>query len=190
MAGEAQEERDRQWARQIRRNDRAAFEKLYHAYVEQLYTFAVEHVDEKSEAEDIVQDVFCDLWERRSSWQPQGTVKAYLYRAVRNTALDRLDHRQVREEWEEEEKQEDHLRFEIGPANDIHQDELRQAMEKAVEDLPEQQKLVYRLAHRHGLSYREIASALGIARKTVENHMGRALQSLRSQLTEYAAFLQ
>lgn len=190
MAGDSHEERDRQWARQIRESDRNAFEELFHAYVEQLYAFAAEHVDDPSAAEDIVQDVFCDLWERRSNWEPEGTVKAYLYRAVRNTALDRLDRRQVREEWEEEEKHEDRPRFKIGPADAVHQDELRQAMEEAVEDLPGQQKLVYRLAHRHGLSYREIASALGIARKTVENHMGRALQSLRNQLTKYASFLQ
>jgi len=189
MAGEAQEERDRQWARQIREGDRAAFEELYYAYVEPLYAFAAEHVDEPSAAEDVVQEVFCDLWERRSDWEPPGTVKAYLYRAVRNTALDRLDRRQVREEWKEEEKQEDRLRFEVGPANDVHREELRQAMEEAVEDLPGQQKLVYRLAHRHGLSYKEIASALGIARKTVENHMGRALRSLRRQLGKYASFL-
>ena len=189
MPGTPQDDRDRRWAAQIRKGDRNAFEALFHAYVDQLYAFAAEHVEEPSAAEDVVQEVFCDLWERRSDWEPQGTVKAYLYRAVRNTALDRLDRRQVREKWEEEEKQEDRLRFEVGPANDVHQDQLREAMEEAVEDLPERQKLVYRLAHRHGLSYREIASALGIARKTVENHMGRALQSLRRQLGTYASFL-
>lgn len=190
MADDSQEERDQQWARRIRKGDRGAFEKLFCAYVDPLYVFAAEHVENRSAAEDIVQDVFCDLWERRSDWNPQGTVKAYLYRAVRNTVLDSLDRREVREEWREEEKQEDRPRLEAGPFNSIHQDELRRAMEEAVEDLPRQQKLVYRLAHRHGLSYREIASALGIARKTVENHMGRALQSLRSQLTEYASVFQ
>jgi len=190
MADEVEENQDRRWVKQVQKGDRRAFEKLFRAYVDQLYVFAAEHVDDKSAAEDIVQDVFCDLWERRSDWEPEGTVKAYLYRAVRNSALDHLDRRQVRDEWKEEEKHEDRPRFKIGPADAVHQDELRQAMEEAVEDLPGQQRLVYRLAHRHGLSYREIASALGIARKTVENHMGRALQSLRSQLTEYASFLQ
>jgi len=190
MADELEDDRDRHWAEQIQEGDRRAFEKLFRAYVDQLYVFAAKHVDDQSAAEDIVQDVFCDLWERRSDWEPEGTVKAYLYRAVRNTALDRLDRRQVREDWKEEEKQEDRPRFGVGPADALQQDELRQAMEDAVEDLPDQQKLVYRLAHRHGLSYREIASALGIARKTVENHMGRALRSLRSQLAEHASFLQ
>jgi RNA polymerase sigma-70 factor (ECF subfamily) len=189
MTSESDDERDRQWAKQIQEGDRHAFEKLFHAYVDQLYAFAAEHVNQ-SAAKDIVQEVFCDLWERRSDWEPSGTVKAYLYRAVRNTALDRLDHRQVREEWKEEEKKENRPRFDVGPADALQQEELRQAMRKAVEDLPGQQKLVYRLAHRHGLSYKEIASALGITRKTVENHMGRALQSLRSQLTNHASFLQ
>jgi RNA polymerase sigma-70 factor (ECF subfamily) len=78
----------------------------------------------------------------------------------------------------------------VGPADALHQTELREAMEAAVEDLPGQQRAVYRLAHHHGLSYDEIASILGIARKTVENHMGRALQSLRTKLTRYASFLQ
>jgi RNA polymerase sigma-70 factor (ECF subfamily) len=189
MSDEPQEQRDRRWARQIRTGDRSAFEKLFHAYVERLYVYAEEHIGSSSVAEDVVQDVFCDLWSRRSDWDPQGTVKAYLYRAVRNTALDRLDLRQVRDDWEEEKKQEDRSRPDVGPADALHQDELREAMEEAVEDLPVQQKTVYRLAHCHGLSYDEIASILGITRKTVENHMGRALQSLRSKLTRYASFL-
>jgi RNA polymerase sigma-70 factor (ECF subfamily) len=190
METRKQEQRDRQWVREIRKSDRKAFEQLFRAYVDPLYAFAAEHVEDQSAAEDIVQDVFCDLWERRADWEPDGTVKAYLYRAVRNTALDRLDRRQVREDWKEEEKEEGRPRFGTGPADALRQDELRRALEDAVEDLPSQQKLVYRLAHRHGLSYREIASALGIARKTVENHMGRALRSLRSQLAEHASFLQ
>lgn len=190
MPDESQNNRDQQWAEQIREGNRRAFEKLFRAYVDPLYAFAAEHVDNRSAAEDIIQDVFCDLWDRRSDWEPEGTVKAYLYRAVRNTALDRLDRRQVREDWKEEEKEEGRPRFGADPADALRQDELRQAMEGAVKDLPRQQKLVYRLAHRHGLSYREIASALGIARKTVENHMGRALRSLRSQLAEHASFLQ
>ena len=195
MADQEQDRRDQHWIQQIQEGNRHAFKHLFQAYVDQLYTFAVGHVDEPTVAEDIVQDVFCDLWSRRVDCEPKGTVKAYLYRAVRNTALDHLDRCEVREVWREEETQGESSHpvsrsgFDIDPVDTLCCEELQEAIQKAVERLPGQQKLVYQLAHHHDLSYMEIASTLGIARKTVENHMGRALKSLRSQLAKHDSSL-
>jgi RNA polymerase sigma-70 factor (ECF subfamily) len=65
MPNASQKQRDRQWADRIRAGDREAFERLFRAYADALCTFAAQHVDDEALAEDLVQDVFCDLWDRR-----------------------------------------------------------------------------------------------------------------------------
>lgn len=190
MANDDQKLRDEQWAESIRAGDHDAFEQLFHAYAGALCTFAAQHVDSAAVAEDIVQNVFCDLWNRRTEWRPQGSVKAYLFRAVRNTSLDYLKHRRVEQAWEDEEKRRDQTSGRRSPADVLQHQELKRAMQHAVEELPERRRLIYCMARNHDMSYAEIAAALDIAPKTVENQIGRALKTLRNHLAKFAAFLQ
>lgn len=193
MSKEAQNERDRKLVDRIRDGDQEAFERLFRIYAEALCTFAADHVGDRF-AEDVVQTVFCDLWERREAWHPQGSVKAYLYRAVRNTALDELDRRDVERKWKEEEKEqnrmEDENEGEDDPLETLKHDKMSKAMAQAVEDLPERRRIIYQMARHHGMSYAEIATALDISPKTVENQMGRALKTLREKLRKFASLVQ
>lgn len=188
MSNDSSEQHDRQLLDRIRDGDHKAFETLFRTYADQLCTFAAEHVGERG-AEDVVQTVFCDVWERREELYPEGSVKAYLYRAVRNTALDRLRHREVKQEWEREKKQHS-FQDRRKPVESLQHQELRKAMMRAVEELPERRRMIYRMARRHDMTYAEIACALDIAPKTVENQMGRALKTLRDKLEKFAMFLQ
>lgn len=189
MSNEARKERDQALVRRIRSGDHDAFEQLFRIYADALCAFAADHVGERI-AEDIVQTVFCDLWDRREEWCPPRNVKAYLYRAVRNTALDHLDRRDVEQDWKEEEKERDQARGKIAPVDVLKHKEMSRAMEQAVEELPERRRMIYRMARHHDMTYSEIATALDIAPKTVENQMGRALKTLRSHLKRFASLLQ
>lgn len=182
------EKRDRQWLDRVRHSDHDAFEQLFHAYAEELCTFAAQHVGDAA-AEDVVQTVFCDVWNRRAEWQPRGTVKAYLFRAVRNTSLDQIKRRRVRRDWRDEEQGQDRDSYQLGPTDHLQHQELERAVRQAVDNLPERRRLVYLMAHQHNMSYKEIAIALDIAPKTVENQVGRALKALRKHLTRFAGFL-
>lgn len=190
MSNESRKQRDQQLVQRIRAGEHEAFETLFRIYADSLCTFAADHVGDR-EAEDVVQTVFCDLWNRRDEWQPQGSVKAYLYRAVRNTALDHLNRRNLEREWKEEEKErEQHPPSRTAPAEILQNQELSRAMKEAVNDLPERRRMVYKMAQYHDMTYAEIATALDIAPKTVENQMGRALKTLRDQLKRFIALLQ
>lgn len=189
MANEARKQRDHDLVRRIRRGDHDAFEQLFRIYADALCSFAADHVGDRV-AEDIVQTVFCDLWNRREEWTPPKNVKAYLYRAVRNTALDHLDRRVVEQDWKDEEKERDQNRGRVAPVEVLEHQEMSRAMEQAVEELPERRRMIYRMARHHDMTYSEIASALDIAPKTVENQMGRALKTLRDQLKRFASLLQ
>ena len=182
--------RDKRWTKRIRAGSHDAFEKLFFAYASDLCAFAAQHLDEEETAKDIVQEVFCDLWRRHESWYPKGTPKAYLYSAVRNKALDHLDHRQVGRNYRAAKKRDQNCgrrEAEDEPLRDLQSRELKQMVDEAVESLPRRRRMVYCMVRRHGMSYAEVSDALDIATKTVENQMGRALKTLRDRLEEFSA---
>jgi RNA polymerase sigma-70 factor (ECF subfamily) len=179
---------DQHLARQIQRGSKAAFETLFRRYCGELCVFAERYIGTPETAEDLVHDVFCDVWDRRALFHPAGTVRSYLFQAVRNKAYNRLKRRRVRREWRAE--------YEPEPpsaspraSHAAEYADLERAMERAVDRLSERQRAVYRLGQEHGLSYVEIAAVLDITPKTVENHMGRALKRLREHLVPFLSSL-
>jgi RNA polymerase sigma-70 factor (ECF subfamily) len=169
-------------AERIRQGSEAAFETLFRRYCDPLCTFAEGFVETAPVAEDLVHDVFCDIWDRRADFEPKGAVKAYLYRAVRNKALNTIERRRVRREWVTEKK------YDLTPSSmeatrAAEYRELQEAVKHAIVELTERQRTVYRLVRHQHLSYAEVATVLDISEKTVENHMGRALKRLRASLT-------
>ena len=183
------ESRDKRWTKRIQAGDHDAFRELFFSYADDLCAFAAQHVDEEETAEDIVQEVFCDLWRRRETWCPEGRTEAYLYSAVRNKALDHLDHRQVCRKYRADKKrkrQHERTGAEGRPLRDLQSREFRRMVNLAVESLPERRGLIYCMVRRHGMSYAEVSDSLDIAPKTVENQMGRALKTLRDWLKEYS----
>lgn len=168
----------------VRVGDDEAFETLFRAYCANLCDYAGSFVASHAVAEDLVHDVFCDLWARRKEWAPSGSVEAYLFRAVRNKALNWLKHRRIAWRWEAE-KRHQARPPQIDPETILWSRDLEQVAREAVDALPERQRSVFKMARERGMSYAEIAATLGIAPKTVENHMGRALKFLRERLEAY-----
>ena len=167
----------------LRRDDRAAFEGLFRAYSAALCTFAWGYVRSLEVAEGIVQDVFLKLWKGRTSWDPACGVRAYLYAAVRNGALDHLKHRRVVERWAAEPRPPSPA--EPTPEEELQHKELEAAVQAATARLPERCRLVFTLSRQHGLTYAEIADVLGISPKTVEAQMRRAFALLKQALGAY-----
>lgn len=179
---------DRQLVGRIRGGDKAAFEKLFRHYFADLCAFAERYVRSSAVAEDLVHDVFCDLWDRRDVFRPGGGVRAYLFQAVRNKAYNQLKRQRVRRDWRTEQKQEE-VPVAADAAESTERTDLKKAMDRAIEDLSERQQVVFQMAHYHDLTYAEIATVLDISPKTVENHMGRALKRLRERLAPFLTLL-
>ncbi len=179
---------DGQIVAQIRQGDALAFEGLFRAHAAGLCHFALRYVRDASVAEDLVHDVFCALWEGRAHFNPAGTPAAYLYRAVRNSALNWLKHQRVVSAWEARAQQQGGT-LDESAAQQMEKGDLEKALEHALARLPQRQQHVYRLARQQELSYAEIAEVLGISAKTVENHMGRALKHLHAALSAFLSLL-
>jgi|SRR6056297_3475746 len=166
----------------IRDGNQEAFEEMFFDYYVPLCRFSKGYVGTVESARDVVQDVFIKIWSKREHLHIHSSVKAYLFRAVRNHSLNELEKRLRYQKIEEEYVKETESM--VIPAADGNSKELTKIIWQVVEEMPEKRKAVFTLYREHGLSYKEIASILGITRKTVENQMGRALNFIREKLEE------
>lgn len=170
-------------AKRIRRGDRAAFKELFHAHYEALTDFAYYYVGSLEVAEDLVQEVFFDLWKRRKYWHPDHSPRAFLYGAVRNQTLKYQRRSRVRDHVQEKEVL-DRLPGQENPEWRLRNQELEEAARRAINELPQRRRQIFILSRQHDLTYAEIAIALDISIKTVETQMGRALDHLRDRLSK------
>ena len=172
-------------ARRVREGDEAAFEQIFRAYYTRLVSFAVTKLGSQALAEEMVQEVFLQIWTRREQWVVERSLAAYVFRAVRNRVLNAR--RSIRLEMSYAAAAACEIEVETSGACDdgLRDAEIGAALAHALALLPERPRQVFLLSRRQGLSYAEIAEVLGIAVKTVEMHMGRALAQLRVSLQEW-----
>jgi RNA polymerase sigma-70 factor (ECF subfamily) len=173
----------------IRASDEAAFAQMFSAYYPALCRFTSSFVWSSEVAKELVQDVFFRIWEQRDALQIRGSLRAYLFGAARNHAVNFLKHERVGNRIFETATAE-HRVLAIGrgfdsPDEALYHGELVAAFETAVDNLPERQRTILVLRWHHQLTHAEIAEALGISVKGVETQLGRAIKTLRAQLTTF-----
>lgn len=175
-------------ANQLMSRNELAFERAFKRWFQSLHTYAFTIVRDDYEAEEIVQQVFCKLWERADGITISGPVSAYLYRAVYNESMNFLKHQKVKARHQlyvaHQSKQEQQA-FNDGLTSEA----LERKYTDALQELPEQCRTVFQLSRFDHLKYREIADRLDISVKTVENQMGKALKILRNKLAEFLTIL-
>ena len=170
-----------------KKEQEAYFESLFNKWYASLCNTVYRIVRNQDAAEDIVQDVFVKLWEKRDELQLL-TIKSYLFRASINTALNYTGKSKLRPLATEES-------LALAPSDRVNADEHLEAEEldkkiiTIIDNLPPACKNVFVLSRTEQLSYKEIAITLNISVKTVENQMGKALKLLREQLGDYLALV-
>jgi len=171
-------------ARRIRDGDEAALETLFHEHYAALCRFANRYLHDRAAAEDLVQDVFASIWAGRMRLDVRGSVRSYLFAAVRNRALNLRKHQLVERDWEFDEALPDVRalhRAPVRPDDLLDEVERRNRLRAAIEALPERCRLVMQLRWEEQLSHAEIADVLGISVKGVERQLSRGLQFLRDR---------
>ncbi len=160
------------------------FEVIFKEHYANLCSYAYSFMQEQEASEEVVQETFFKLWTNRNTLNIDTSVKAYLYRAVRNASLNVIKHIGIREEYKRY-NQEDINLNEQQDSDMADMGELEVVVRRAIEMLPEQRKKVFIMSRYQGLKYREIADSLNISVKTVEGQMSKALIFLRKELSEY-----
>lgn len=168
------------------------FEKLYKLYYPKMFAFAKNYVPANEDAENIVQDVFLILWERKEEIEISFTLTTYLFTLVKNRCLNFLRHKLIEEEYNSQLKEE--LGFKLYALETFDysyksEEELQEVIRRALDTLPERCREVFIKSRIEGLKYKEISDELGISVNTVENQMVTALKKLRVALKDYLPLL-
>jgi len=167
----------------LRAGDTAALDQLLKAYWPSLVRYATALLKDPDTAQDLVQDTFVRLWDRRSRLEP-GSLRAYCYRVLHNLAMDEIRRRRFRIAWSL--KLNDEPETNRGSAEtDLLRQEREAAVSRAIDALPTRRRETFILAHLHGLSYQEIATVMGVSPATVKNQVAAALAQLRSALRSH-----
>ncbi len=174
--------------RQLRGGDPVAFKAIYDQYWDRLYKVAAGKVPCAENAEEIIQDIFVDLWERRELLVI-GDLEHYLFRAVKYKVLDYIRAQMVRRQHEDAV-----LRVTIQYDDpDIEEElayrELREAFHSGLDNLPEKTKEIFRLSRVEQFSVREISETLSVPERTVTYHITQAVRALKVCLKDYMPYL-
>lgn len=161
--------------------DEYAFTEIFEQYWELLFYKALTILDDKDDAKDIVQKVFIDLWNRRKE-NLILNLKPFLLNAVKYQVFNYL--RNGKLTLKHIDRFEDIL-FYNHIDEEIDSKEISGGLSKAIEELPERCRIVFKLSRIENLSNREISEKMGISIKTVENQITKAQQTLRTALKEF-----
>jgi RNA polymerase sigma-70 factor, ECF subfamily len=175
----------------IREGDRTIFRRLYDLYYTRLFLYAKSYIEDTNEAEDIIQELFLDLWKKREDLDILTSLSSYMFRAVHNRCIQYLRHQKVIEGFESmhQLKMRDAEILYNSSADfsftEVQFKEIEQIYNQTSKLLPEKTMEIFGLSRTSFKSNKEIATLLNIDLKTVEYHITKALRLFHSALKDY-----
>ncbi len=176
----------------IGRGDEAAFEYFFKNYYARLKIYTLEILQDELASEEIVEEVFFSLWEKRKSIHIEISPAAYLYKTAHNQCLNYLKHRKVEEKYLKAAKIEIgqmELQHNSFPLSTLIEKEFDEKLQKSLSALPEQCRLIFEMSRLEGKKNKEIAETLKISVNTVKTQLLRALKRIRKDFRQYVLVL-
>ncbi|NDV58269.1 RNA polymerase sigma-70 factor [Bacteroides sp. 519] len=180
----------------INDNNKISFEEIYITYFSRMKNFALEYIYSEQDSENIVQDVFMELWEKKEALTIHTNLIAYLFTATKNRCIDFLRHKVLVKEVADK-LQEEHLlmlKMNFHSLEALNQDifyenNIEDIIAKAIDTLPEKCREIFIKSKFEQKKQKEIAAELNITINTVETQMGIAYKKLKAELKEYFPLL-
>ena len=171
--------------RKLKRGDISSFDTLYKHYYKKVYLFARGILKSHEDAENLVQEVFVKIWEKRKELDANLSFESFIFTISYNTSISlirkKLSEKSFQEEWFRR------IQTEMQVVNEADYNDLNDRAKKLIEQLPPRRRQVYVMSREEGLTYLEISKRLGISANTVENHIAASLRFLRQHLGDTLA---
>ncbi len=173
----------------IKENNNKALKVLFERYFVRLCEFSEFYVKNLTLAEEVVADVFLNIWISRNKLKIKTSLKGYLYTSVRNRSLNYV----LKEKRNTENIKELTLKNNLPPIDnspfvELSLMELENAIESLIQKLPPKRQLIFRMNRLYGLKYKEIAELLSISVNTVQNHMVKAIEYMTKHYPQIKSF--
>lgn len=173
---------DKKWANELKSGDEKAFRKIYDHYFLDLFNVCLKRVSGKEDAEDIVYELFMELWNNREKIQIEKSLSAYLFTALKYKIIHFYKNRRLKEDYLQHNSM---TGGEVTTENNHSYNEVEDLIRTSIEGLPEKCKIVFKLSRYEDYSIKEIADLLKISPFTAQNHIKKAIKLLKFQLKEY-----
>lgn len=177
--------------RHFKKGDKEFFRKLFELYYQRLFLYARSYLNDDHDAEDVVQEMFIHLWEKRKDLVIFTSISSYLYRAIHNRCIQQLRHKKVVDDYQEiqqlkiREAEIIYHRINDFSFSEQQINEIQEIYDHTCNLLPDKTKEIFHLSREDDRSNKEIAGLLGVNIKTVEYHMTKALHTFRNAFRDY-----
>jgi RNA polymerase sigma-70 factor (ECF subfamily) len=171
----------------IRNSDERAFSEFFRRYWKMAHGHAYSKTRSKEITEEIVQDLFMMLWDKRESLNIDN-IPAYIFTSIKNKSINYIESQFVKNKYLDYYKA-FIPQAEESTSHDVEFDELMEAVEGSVESLPEKSRNIFRLSQLEGRSNKEIASTLSLSEKSIEYHLTKSIKSIRLHLKDFICML-
>lgn len=159
----------------------SSLDELFYYYYPRLYNFSKTFLKSEDGIDDVLQEVFIKIWQNRENIKSKTTFNAYIYTITRNLLFNelrsRLNNQKTRDELEKLSVAGEYESFGEAEFND-----LKEKIEKVIDELPPRQREIFKLSRTEGLSHKEIADKLKITAKTVEYHITQSTSFIKQKL--------
>lgn len=161
------------------------FKILFQKYRDKIFGFFVQFLGDQELASDLMQDVFLKLIQSKSDLDKISDMDGYIYQMCRNRAYDHL--KRAYKDKEYREHLQSHLKLSPNHTTPevekkMEAEHYQEILERSLDQLPDQQRLIFNLSKREGLSHQKIAEKLDLSPITVRNHLHRAMKKLRTTI--------
>jgi RNA polymerase sigma-70 factor (family 1) len=169
--------------RKLKASDRASFKAIVNHFHSGIFNFLVFKVNDRTVAEDLLQDTFIRLWESRKGLNENLSIKSYLFTIANNLALNHKRHENI--VWRFKQNPSLDRALPETPFEKLTQQELETCIQKTIDKMSDKVRMVFLMCKVEGLSYKDIADRLGLSVATVESHMVKSLRMIREDLEIY-----
>lgn len=181
---------EQQLFERLRNSDEAAFRIIYRNYSSKLYYFVLEFIPFKDAAEDVVQDTFVTLWNRRKELKDDTNLASYLFTGAKNNALYRLRDKKYRQKLFSDTVDVREMNLNTDTLSTVDTSafafqEIEQIIHETLSTLPPQCRKVFELSRFREMKNKEIAEELNISVRTVEGHISKGIKTFKIALKDY-----
>ncbi len=179
---------DAELAHRIKYGEKKAYQKLFDRYAPKIYQFSLSYLKNEADAEELVQDVFLKIWEKREILDASQSIKAYIFKIAVNTIYDFIRRKNIESAFN------DFAKVNFNKSSNETWDtvifeDMQISINELIAKMPEQRGRIFRLSKTKGLTNDEIAQKLNLSKRTVENQLYRAIIFLKEHLKNESVFV-